>query len=76
MYNPRMNETKRIIDELTQARIDAGFNQTELAVRIGTTQQIISLIEKHKMIPTLSKVVKIAKVIGLKLNLEKIKPLQ
>ncbi len=54
--------------ELRWARAEAGLTQTELAKRIGVTQQMIAKLEHPDYEPSLSKVELVAHALGLDLK--------
>lgn len=58
--------TREAARALARARRDAGLSQTELAVRSGTAQAVISRIERGTVSPSLDTLSKIAKGLGMR----------
>lgn len=62
-------EARALTAELVyDARIEAGYSQTELAQRVGTTQAVISRIENGQL-TTVVMLLRIAKALGKDLSL-------
>ena len=53
---------------IKNARIAAGLTQKELALKIGTTAQVISRYEVGEQEPTASRLRLIAKILGVKME--------
>lgn len=58
--------TREAARAVARARRDAGLSQTELAVRSGTAQAVISRIERGVVSPSLDTFSKIAKGLGMR----------
>jgi transcriptional regulator with XRE-family HTH domain len=71
----RLDEEFSFIDPFLKARSAAGVTQTEVAVRIGTTQSAIARLEsgggKHS--PSLATLQKYAQALGCRLELRLVK---
>lgn len=57
-----------IAKALIEARINRGFTQKELAKRLRTKQSVISRVENAKTSPSLSFLKRLAKVLGVPLQ--------
>jgi transcriptional regulator with XRE-family HTH domain len=65
MHTDRM----KLADRILQLRIERGWSQYELAIRLnGACQPTVSLWENGKNMPTLIMAVRMAKVFGIKLD--------
>lgn len=58
-----------IADLLIRVRSEAGFSQSELAKRVGTTQSAIARMESGKTIPRLESIQKVARACGKTLEI-------
>jgi len=54
----------KILGELTKLRKEKGLSQTELALKTGNKQQVISRIEKNEQSPTLKTLCSMANALG------------
>lgn len=50
---------------ISRAMKDAGLNQTDLAEKVGATQQTVSRWTSGRVLPSLDKLPKLAKVLGV-----------
>lgn len=55
-------------NNLAKIRKIKGLTQKELALKLGSTQQFISDIENHKVIPSLKVAFKIKNILGVSLE--------
>jgi ribosome-binding protein aMBF1 (putative translation factor) len=55
--------------ELLRARLRAGFSQTELAARMGTSQSAIARLESGQTLPSTKTLLRFAEATGSKLHL-------
>ncbi|UZR29774.1 helix-turn-helix domain-containing protein [Methylococcus mesophilus] len=53
-----------IARELVRARAAAGLTQTELAIRMGTTQSVVARMESGARIPSWRSIERFAKALG------------
>ena len=53
-----------IARELIKARARAGFTQSDVAKRMGTTQSVIARMESGSKLPSMNSLVRYAKVTG------------
>lgn len=49
---------------LKELRARDGYNQTELAKKVGISRQTVSLIERNDFMPSIITAIKIAKIFG------------
>jgi len=56
-------DKKKLGKKIKLARVELDLNQTELATKIGTTQESISRYESGLSLPSLETLVKIAKAL-------------
>ena len=60
----------RIVRALDQARVDVGMSKAELARKISTTPDVVRrLLTEERANPTIATVVKLADVLGLRVEL-------
>ena len=55
--------------ELLRARLRAGFSQTELAERMGTSQSAIARLESGRTLPSAKTLIRFAEATGSKIEL-------
>ena len=60
----------KVINRLTEERVDQGLSKRDLAKRCGLKQSAIARMESVKSIPRLDTVMKVADALGLELQLE------
>jgi len=60
---------RRVIDELTGARRDAGLSQTEVAARMGTSQSVVARLESGEIDARLSTLQRYAAAVGRELEM-------
>ena len=65
-----MKDIKNIARELRKARLAGGLTQSELAVRIGTSQSAIAKLEQGSTNPTLDTLQRCASASGFAVRLE------
>ena len=53
---------------IKKLRIAAGYTQSELAIRIGTTQERVCMWERGKIKPSINMLIKLAAVLGVTVN--------
>lgn len=58
-----------IIEDIKEERIKKGINQVTFAKKLKMTQSYVSLIENGEVVPKISTVDKMAKVLGKKVIL-------
>jgi DNA-binding XRE family transcriptional regulator len=75
MENPEFREEYakadadyRLIEELIRARMEAKLTQSELAIKIGTTQSAIARLEGGKVSPSVSTLRRYAEATGHQLK--------
>lgn len=61
---------KEVVDKLKAFRITSKITHEELSSMTGVSQKHISNIENHKVTPTVETLQKLAKGLGLEINLE------
>jgi len=66
----RVNPALAVRLQLRWARLKIGVSQAELAKRVGVTRQAISLLESPDANLTLSTLAKVAKALGMELEIE------
>ena len=59
-----------ILLQLRWARADRGLNQTQLAKRVGVSQQAIAKLESPDANPTIETLVRVADALGLRLDMQ------
>lgn len=64
-------ETEKLIDQMIEIRKEQGVTQSAIAEMIGTSQQIISRIERKEVNPTIKMFCRILHVLGYTLELVK-----
>lgn len=64
----RKQYCQRIADRLKDARLQRGFSMTEVAVRAGLSQQMVSYVERGLRSPTLETLVRLADAIEIELG--------
>jgi predicted transcriptional regulator len=62
-----------IIAEMIICRRELGFNQRELAERCGVPQSTIARMESGAVTPKLDTLIKVCRVLGLRLTVERVK---
>ncbi len=62
-------QRRRVVDELAGARRAAGLSQTEVAVRMGTSQSVVARLESGQIDARLSTLQRYAAAVGHQLQL-------
>lgn len=65
-----LSQRKKIIAQLTEARLEQGISQAELARRVGTQRSNICRLESGTQNPTLDMILKIASALGKDVSLQ------
>lgn len=70
-FKEALKETEleyQIARALIKSRLEKGLTQKDIAIRMKTTQSVISRVENGRTLPTLSFLKRIADVLGLNIN--------
>lgn len=65
-----LQQRKKLIAQLVEARIEQGISQTELARRLGIHRSGICRLESETQNPTLDMIIKIASVLDKDISLK------
>jgi ribosome-binding protein aMBF1 (putative translation factor) len=57
-----------VVGELVEARQAAGLTQSEVAMRMGTTQSVVARLENARHMPTFALIARYAAAIGRRLD--------
>ncbi len=64
----RLGPIFAIVGEMIEARQAAGLTQTDVAVRMGTTQSVVARLENARHMPTFDMIARYAAAIGRRLD--------
>jgi len=65
----RLGPIHAVVGEMIEARQTAGLTQTEIAIRMGTSQSVVARLENARHMPTLAMIARYAAAIGRRLDI-------
>ncbi|MBV9508737.1 MAG: helix-turn-helix transcriptional regulator [Caulobacteraceae bacterium] len=65
----RLGPIYAVVGEMIEARQAAGLTQTEIAIRMGTSQSVVARLENARHMPTFHMIDRYAKALGRRLDI-------
>jgi ribosome-binding protein aMBF1 (putative translation factor) len=65
----RLGPIFAVVGEMIEARQAAGLTQTQIAVRMGTSQSVVARLENTRHMPTFDMIARYAEAVGRRLDI-------